>query len=55
MPIPVDVRSVQSVPFNVHDVLSDCLAALEKGKRLSPRQRLIVDLLPPLLTRPFAR
>jgi hypothetical protein len=34
-------------PFNIHDVLADCLAALEKGKRLTPRQSLILDLLPP--------
>jgi len=34
-------------PFNVHDVLADCLAALEKGKRLTSRQNLILKLLPP--------
>ena len=33
-------------PFNVQDVLADCLAALEKGKRLNSRQRLLIDLLP---------
>jgi hypothetical protein len=33
-------------PFNVQDVLEDCLAALEKGKRLNPRHRLLIDLLP---------
>ena len=33
-------------PFNVQDVLEDCLKVLEKGKRLSIRQRLIIDLLP---------
>jgi len=33
-------------PFNLHDVLTDCLAALEKGKRLNSRQRLLIDLLP---------
>ena len=33
-------------PFNVHDVLADCLAALEKGKRLNSRQRLLIELLP---------
>ena len=33
-------------PFNIQDVLADCLAALEKGKRLNPRQRLLIDLLP---------
>ena len=33
-------------PFNVQDVLEDCLAALEKGKRLNVRHRLLIDLLP---------
>ncbi len=33
-------------PFNLQDVLEDCLTALEKGKRLNPRHRLIIDLLP---------
>ena len=33
-------------PFNVQDVLENCLAALEKGKRLNSRQRLLIDLLP---------
>ena len=33
-------------PFNVQDVLADCLAVLEKGKRLNSRQRLLVELLP---------
>ena len=33
-------------PFNVQDVLEDCLAALEKGKRLNARHWLLVDLLP---------
>ena len=33
-------------PFNVQDVLADCLAALEKGKRLNSRHRLLIDLLP---------
>ena len=33
-------------PFNVQDVLEDCLAALEKGKRLNSRHRLLIDLLP---------
>lgn len=33
-------------PFNIEDVLADCLAALEKGKRLNSRQRLLIDLLP---------
>jgi hypothetical protein len=33
-------------PFNVQDVLGDCLAALEKGKRLNNRQCLLIDLLP---------
>jgi hypothetical protein len=34
-------------PFNVHDVLADCLASLEKGKRFTSRQNLILNLLPP--------
>jgi hypothetical protein len=33
-------------PFNVQDVLADCLATLEKGKRLNSRHRLLIDLLP---------
>ena len=33
-------------PFNIQDVLANCLAALEKGKRLNSRHRLIIDLLP---------
>ncbi len=33
-------------PFNVQDVLADCLTALEKGKRLDSRHRLLFDLLP---------
>ena len=33
-------------PFNVQDVLEDCLSALEKGKRLNSRHRLLIDLLP---------
>lgn len=33
-------------PFNVQDVLGDCLAALKKGKRLNNRQCLLIDLLP---------
>ena len=33
-------------PLNIQDVLADCLATLEKGKRLSSRQRLLIDLLP---------
>ncbi len=33
-------------PFNVQDVLADCLAVLEKGKRLNARHRLLIDLLP---------
>jgi hypothetical protein len=33
-------------PFNVQDVLGDCLTALEKGKRLNSRHCLLVDLLP---------
>ena len=33
-------------PFNIQDVLVDCLTSLEKGKRLNARHRLIIDLLP---------
>ena len=33
-------------PFNVQDVLEDCLTALEKGKPLNSRHRLLIDLLP---------
>jgi len=33
-------------PFNVQDVLSDCLRALENGKRLSSHHRLLIELLP---------
>ena len=33
-------------PFNIEDVLADCLAALKKGKRLNPRQCLLIELLP---------
>jgi len=33
-------------PFNVQDVLADCLTALEKGRRLNSRHRLLIDLLP---------
>jgi hypothetical protein len=33
-------------PFNIQDVLEDCLTALEKGKRLNSRHRLLIDLLP---------
>ncbi len=33
-------------PFNVQDVLADCLAVLEKGKRLNVRHRLLIELLP---------
>ena len=33
-------------PFNIQDVLEACLSALEKGKRLSSRLRLLLDLLP---------
>jgi hypothetical protein len=34
-------------PFNIQDVLEDCLSALENGKRLNTRQRLIIELLSP--------
>src|ERR1019366_10773671 len=33
-------------PFNVQDVLEDCLTVLEKGKRLNSRHRLLIYLLP---------
>jgi hypothetical protein len=33
-------------PFNVQDVLEDCLAVLEKGKHLNSRHRLLIELLP---------
>ncbi len=33
-------------PFNIQDVLVDCLAALEKGKRLNSRHPLLIELLP---------
>lgn len=33
-------------PFNVQDVLEDCLCALEKGNRLNSRHRLLIDLMP---------
>ena len=33
-------------PFNVQDVLEDCLSVLEKGKHLNARHRLLIDLLP---------
>jgi len=33
-------------PFNVQDVLEDCLAALEKEKCLNSRHRLLIDMLP---------
>jgi hypothetical protein len=33
-------------PFNVQDVLEDCLSALERGKHLNSRHRLLIDLLP---------
>jgi len=33
-------------PFNIQDVLEDCLTILEKGKRLNSHHRLIIELLP---------
>jgi len=33
-------------PFNIQDVLEDCLTRLEQGKRLNSRYRLIIELLP---------
>ena len=35
-------------PFNVQDVLEDCLTVLEKGKCLNSRHLLLIDLLPDL-------
>ena len=34
-------------PFNIQDVLDDCLEVLEKGKHLSATHRLIIEMLPP--------
>jgi hypothetical protein len=33
-------------PFDIQQLLSDCLAALEGGKRLTSQQRLLIELLP---------
>jgi hypothetical protein len=33
-------------PFNIQDVLEDCLSVLKKGKHLNARHRLLIDLLP---------
>ena len=33
-------------PFNIQDVLEDCLAVLEQGKHLNPRHCLLIELLP---------
>ena len=33
-------------PFNVQDVLEDCVGSFEKSKHLTRRQRLLIDLLP---------
>lgn len=33
-------------PFNIQDVLEDCLTTLEKGKRLNSRHRLLLEFLP---------
>ena len=33
-------------PFHIQDVLTDCLATVEKGKPLTARQRLLINLLP---------
>ena len=33
-------------PFNIQDVLEDCLSVLEKGKQLNNRHQLIIELLP---------
>ena len=37
-------------PFNLHEVFEACLSTLEKRKKLTPQQQLIIELLPePLL------
>ncbi len=36
-------------PFDVQNVLDDCLSVLEKGKHQNVRHRLLIDLLPELL------
>jgi hypothetical protein len=33
-------------PFNIQDVLEECLSALEKAKRLNSSHRLLIELLP---------
>ncbi|MEI7729730.1 MAG: hypothetical protein WCO56_09155 [Verrucomicrobiota bacterium] len=33
-------------PFNIQDVLVDCLMTLEKGKKLNARQQLVIEMLP---------
>jgi len=33
-------------PFNVQDLLADCLCDLEHGKRLNSRHRILIELLP---------
>lgn len=33
-------------PFNVQDILEDCLAILEKGRGLSSRHRLLIEMMP---------
>ena len=33
-------------PFNLHEVFEACLSALEKRKKLTPQQQLIIELLP---------
>ena len=33
-------------PFNIQDVLDDCLTTLDKGKPLNSRHLLLIDLLP---------
>ena len=35
-------------PFSMTDLMAECLRLLEKGKPLSPRLRLIIELLPPV-------
>jgi hypothetical protein len=33
-------------PFDVQQLLSDCLTTLERGKQLTPHQRLLIEVLP---------
>ncbi|HRJ11326.1 MAG TPA: hypothetical protein PLP58_22285, partial [Prosthecobacter sp.] len=35
-------------PFSITDLLSECISIVEKGKPLTARLRLIIELLPPV-------